>query len=323
MIRITHKRARQIVAHFKEKRMLVLGDVMLDRYIWGEVSRISPEAPIPVVRVRRESSCLGGAGNVGQNLLRLGAHPVLTGVVGRDPEGRWIREHVEDGRGLFSTPTRPTTVKTRIIAHSQQVVRVDREETRPISPGLEGKIFRFIREERPEGLLISDYNKGLVTPSLVEKVLLFAKRQGIPVFVDPKVDHFTHFSPVTLLTPNHHEAERIVHHECLSDEDVERAGRTILSEISAEFLILKRGPHGLSVFEKGRRALHIPAVAKEVYDVTGAGDTVIAVAALALLAGASIREAAVLANVAAGLVVAKVGTAAITPEELLAGLPAR
>ena len=315
-------RARLIIRRFKDKKVMVLGDLMLDKYIWGDVSRISPEAPVPVVAVRKDTSCLGGAGNVAHNLSSLGAKPFLVGVVGDDGEGRWIKRQLPESRGVFLDKKRPTTVKTRIIAHHQQVVRVDFEKRSPISETLRQRIVKFLREEQGDGLLISDYNKGIVNPELVGPVLADARSRGIPVFVDPKVENFRLFSPVTLLTPNHIEAEKIVGHECRTDAQVERAGFEILSLISSRYLFLKRGEQGMTAFEKDRPPIHIPTIAKEVFDVTGAGDTVIAVAALALLGGATIREAAVISNAAAGLVVGKIGTATASPGELLAALEA-
>ncbi len=318
MTNIEFKKARRIVQNFKNKRVLVLGDLMLDKYIWGHVSRISPEAPVPVVEVTKDTSCLGGAGNASHNLKSLGAFPLLVGVVGDDSEGQWIKENVPDSRGIFVDENRPTIVKTRIIAHHQQVVRVDLEKKAAISSPLEERIFNFIREEKYDGILISDYNKGSLSKSLMNRVLPFAQERRIPVFVDPKFENFFLFSPVTLITPNHFEVEKIVQHECTTDSQVEKAGQKILSQIRTLYLILKRGEQGMTVCEKGKKALHIPTVAKEVYDVTGAGDTVIAAAALALLSGGSIQEAAVLANAAAGIVVGKIGTAAVTSKELLA-----
>jgi len=320
MIKINPQKKINIVKSFRNKRILVLGDLMMDKYIWGNVSRISPEAPIPVVVAKNDTSSLGGAGNVGHNLQSLGAFPVLTGVVGKDKEGDWIRKNVSDNRGIFISKTRPTTVKTRIIAHHQHVVRVDMEEKKAISPQLMHKILSFIQKEKFDALIVSDYNKGLVTDSLLQKLLSFTQQEKIPVCVDPKVEHFFSFSPVTLITPNHLEAERFVQHACHSNQEVEKAGETILSKISTKYLILKRGEQGLSVFERGKKPLHVPTLAKEVYDVTGAGDTVIAVSSLALLAGASIQEAALLANLAAGIVVGKLGTATLTSDELIAAL---
>jgi D-beta-D-heptose 7-phosphate kinase/D-beta-D-heptose 1-phosphate adenosyltransferase len=320
MIKINPQKKRKIINGFKNKRILVLGDLMIDKYIWGDVSRISPEAPIPVVVAKNDTLCLGGAGNVSYNIQRLGAFPILTGVTGKDEEGDWIKKTVPDNRGIFVSKTRPTTVKTRIIAHHQHVVRVDTEEKKPISPELSNKIYGFIQKENLDALIISDYNKGLLTEHLLKKVLSFAQQEKIPVFVDPKAEHFFSFSPVTMITPNHLEAERVVRHPCFSDKDVEKAGDTILSKISTKYLILKRGEQGLSVFERNKKALHVPTLAKEVYDVTGAGDTVIAVSSLALLAGASIQEAALLANISAGIVVGKLGTATLTSTELIAAL---
>lgn len=314
------KKIAQVIGKFSSKKVLVLGDLMLDRYIWGAVSRISPEAPVPVVEVQKDSLCLGGAGNVAQNLRSLGARPILTGVVGDDLEGRWVRDNAVESRGVFVDKSRPTTVKTRIIAHHQQVVRVDLERKGTLPAELEKKLLGFMGSEEYDGLLVSDYNKGIVNPSLMAKALPMAKERGIPVFVDPKVPHFRLYSPVTLITPNHFEAEKIVGHGCETDAEVEKAGVEILSLISSRYLIIKRGERGMAVFEQKRRPLHIPTVAREVFDVTGAGDTVIAAAALALLAGASIGEAARIANAAAGIVVGKIGTATVTPEELKAAL---
>ncbi len=320
LVKVDRRRLSRLVRQFRGRKVLVLGDFMLDKYIWGDVSRISPEAPVPVVEVKRDSSHLGGAGNVCHNLDALGGAAVAVGVVGDDEAGRWIRRHVSDGRGLITDQGRPTTVKTRIIAHHQQVVRVDLEKRRSVSAEDEARILKFIAAEKARGLVLSDYHKGLLTPSMLEKLLPLARARKLVVCVDPKVDNFPYFSPITLATPNHHEAERIVHHDCRTNAQAERAGEEILRMIAARYLILKRGEHGMSVFERGRKAVHIPTIAREVFDVTGAGDTVIATAALALLAGASILEAAFLANAAAGIVVGKIGTATVTPDELLASL---
>jgi len=319
-ITLNIKRAERAVRAFKGKRLLVLGDVMLDKYIWGSVSRISPEAPVPVVEVRKSTSALGGAGNVHQNLAALGAKPFLVGVVGDDPEGAWVKSHLAESRGIVVDPERPTTVKTRIIAHHQQVVRVDQEKKQTFSPETEAKIARIIKREKLDGIVISDYNKGVVTKSLMETALPHARAKGLPVFVDPKVENFALYTPVTFLSPNHHEAERIVHHPCRTEREVEQAGREVMDWIETLYLIIKRGEQGMSIFERGKKPVHIPTIAREVFDVTGAGDTVIAAAALAVLAGLTIREAAVLANAAAGVVVGKLGTAVCSPEELLAAL---
>jgi D-beta-D-heptose 7-phosphate kinase/D-beta-D-heptose 1-phosphate adenosyltransferase len=311
------------VRDFTNKTVLVLGDLMLDRYLWGHVSRISPEAPVPVVAVKKETACLGGAGNVSRNLQSLGASVLLVGKVGDDAAGLWIKENAPAARGIFTDPDRPTTIKTRVIAHHQQVVRVDQEEIEPLSQRVQEDILTLVREESYDGLLVSDYNKGMVSQGLMHKTLEVTQERGIPVFVDPKVENFSFYSPVTLITPNHFEAERIVNFPCTTNAEVEKAGSDILSRISSHYLILKRGEQGMTVFEKGKPPNHIPTVAQEVYDVTGAGDTVIAAASLALLSGATIQEAALLANTAAGIVVGKLGTATLTGEELLAVLPSR
>jgi D-beta-D-heptose 7-phosphate kinase/D-beta-D-heptose 1-phosphate adenosyltransferase len=313
-------RMERLVRKFKNRRVLVLGDLMLDKYIWGDVSRISPEAPVPVVEVRKSTSCLGGAGNVGRNLAELGAVPLVVGVVGDDDEGVWIKRHVGEGRGVFVDAGRPTTVKMRIIAQHQQIVRVDQEKKKAVADEIRDKIVCLLKKETYDGIVISDYNKGIVTKALMDQVLPYAKEMGIPVFVDPKVENFACYSPVTFIAPNHQEAELVVRHACQTDAEVERAGREILALVESAYLIIKRGEQGMSIFEKGKPPLHIPTVAREVFDVTGAGDTVIATVALALLAGAAIQEAAVLANAAAGVVVGKIGTAACSPDELLTAL---
>jgi D-beta-D-heptose 7-phosphate kinase/D-beta-D-heptose 1-phosphate adenosyltransferase len=313
-------RLARIAGGFGGKRVLILGDLMLDRYIWGDVSRISPEAPVPVVEVQKDSLCMGGAGNVARNILSLGGTAILAGIVGDDKEGKWIRDQIPGNTGIFADPARPTTVKTRIIARHQQVVRVDLEKKMAVTPQMEEKLLDFLGRETYDGLLISDYNKGIVNPSLTGKTLALAAEKRVPVFVDPKVEHFLLFSPITLLTPNHFEAEKIVRHECRTDDQVAAAGFEILSQIRSRYLIIKRGEHGMAVFGGGEKPVLIPTVAREVFDVTGAGDTVIAAASLALLAGARIEEAAVIANAAAGIVVGKVGTAAVTSRELLAAL---
>ena len=309
-----------LVGRFKGKKIIVLGDLMLDKYIWGNVVRISPEAPVPVVEVEKDSSCLGGAGNVSHNLETLGAIPLPVGVVGDDPEGDWIKNKFRKNVGVMVSQHRTTTVKTRVIAHHQQVVRVDQEQKSPVTEDLEDRMFDFIQTEVHHGIVFSDYNKGVLTKSLVARVLSFAKENEKPVFVDPKIENFQMFSPVTLITPNHSEAGKIVRHDCHTDAQIEKAGEKIMETIQSRYLFIKRGEKGLTVFETGKKASHISANAKEVYDVTGAGDTVIAVSAVALLAGATIQQAAVLANMAAGIVVGKIGTATLHSQELLRAL---
>ncbi|MCJ7583054.1 MAG: D-glycero-beta-D-manno-heptose-7-phosphate kinase [Candidatus Aminicenantes bacterium] len=314
------KKMKSTVKSFKGKKVLVLGDIMLDKYIWGDVVRISPEAPVPVVEVKKDTSCLGGAGNVCRNLESLGAFPLLVGITGNDSAADWIKAHIPDSRGIFIDKKRPTSVKTRIVANRQQVVRVDSETAASISYRQAEKIFDFIKNENCDGILISDYNKGVITRSLMTNLLAYTQKNKIPVFVDPKIENFPLFSPITLITPNHHEAERIIHQTCKDDSEVDKAGEKIFQKITTKYIIIKRGERGMTVFEKGKRPLHIPSLAREVYDVSGAGDTVIATASLALLSGATILEAAYLANTAAGIVVGKIGTATASASELLNAL---
>jgi len=317
MNKIDFERAKSIIENFDKKRIVILGDIMLDQYIIGKVSRISPEAPVPVVEITSENYCLGGAGNVAHNLEALGAEYLLVGVIGDDNSGKKILEKVKDRRGIFIDEKRPTIVKTRIIAHHQHVVRVDREKRAPIPEKIEKKIINFLKNEKFDGIIISDYNKGTITESLMEDLLGFTTKNNIPVFVDPKVEHFNFYSPITLITPNQFEVEGILNRKIYNNEEIESAGREILSKISCEYLIITRGEKGMSVFIKDNRVVHIPTVAKEVYDVTGAGDTVIATASLSLLSGADILESAILANYAAGIVVGKLGTATVNRMELL------
>ncbi len=320
MITCDTAKLRRMVKKFRDRRVLVLGDLMLDKYIWGSVSRISPEAPVPVVEVaaqhpgpgrrRQRRAQPGRAGRVA--CARGAGRQRRRGELDQAQRGRDAR-HPGDR-------SRPTTVKTRIIAHHQQVVRVDQERKKPVPPEVEARILAFIEKDKPEGIIVSDYNKGIVTRSLMERVLPLAKDRRIPVFVDPKVENFAIYSPITFISPNHHEAAKVVRHACLTDAEVERAGREIMAVIETVYLIIKRGEQGMSLFERGKKPIHIPTIAREVFDVTGAGDTVIAAAALAVLSGASLLEAAVIANAAAGVVVGKIGTATCSPEEFMAAL---
>ncbi len=307
------------------RRVLVVGDVMLDEFLWGRVSRISPEAPVPVVEVTRQSFHLGGAGNVAANVRSLGGSAVLVGLVGRDAAAEHVvgalREAGVEPR-LVSAPDRPTTVKTRIVAHSQQVVRADREESHDVAGPAAEAIRATLRAELSgcDVLVVSDYQKGVVTASLLRSVLPLARRRRKPVLVDPKVRHFALYRGVTVVTPNQLETEQATGVRLHDDRDLVSAGRRILSLLRCRAALVTRGEHGISLFERGRPPLHVQAAAREVFDVTGAGDTVIATLALALAAGATLAEATFLANAAAGVVVGKVGTAQASADEVLAAL---
>jgi rfaE bifunctional protein kinase chain/domain len=313
----------KIIDRFPKTRVLVVGDVVMDHYVWGSVSRISPEAPVPVVNVTRETVLLGGAANVVNNIRSLGGEVGICGVIGHDEAGKQLQHllHTQGIRtdGLIVEPSRPTTIKTRVIAHHQQVVRFDRETKEGISRETHRRIFDHVTEQAGKGLeaiIISDYCKGVVTQGIVRDIVRLAKKRGIIVSVDPKVSHFGIYSGVTILTPNTKEASLGSRIEIEDEESLLRAGRGLLKRLSCAAVLITRGEHGMSLFEKGGRITHIPTVAREVFDVTGAGDTVISTLTLAMAAGAKISDAAKLSNYAAGIVVGVVGTATVSPEQL-------
>jgi D-beta-D-heptose 7-phosphate kinase/D-beta-D-heptose 1-phosphate adenosyltransferase len=321
-------RAKALVAAMLDKRVLVVGDVMLDEFVWGKVSRISPEAPVPVVQVTGQSFHLGGAGNVAANVRTLGGAAALVGLVGRDAAGARVREAL-DARGVSARlvdagASRRTTLKTRIVAHGQQVVRADQEDVGELPRGLEQALVAVVRRELPgaAALVVSDYEKGVVTAGLLRRVLPLARKQRVPVLVDPKPRHFRLYRGATVVTPNQLETEQVTGLRLAGPAELAAAGRRILSTLGCRAVLVTRGEHGMSLFERGQPARHVPAAAREVFDVTGAGDSVIATLALALAAGASLAEAAVLANAAASVVVGKLGTAQATPPELLHALRA-
>jgi len=311
------------VRNFRNKRVLVFGDMMLDRFIWGAVSRISPEAPVPVVEIKTESTRLGGAANVASNVRSLGGIPIPVGIVGSDLEGDSLREEFRalgsPVGGLVVDKGRPTSVKTRIIAHHQQVCRTDREDRSPLSAAAQSRVAEKFRAAltSTDAVIVSDYAKGLISPALLRRTLPLAKAAGKVVCIDPKMRNFAVYRPATVITPNTAEAEHASGITISDKRDLLRAGKKILSESGIEHLLVTRGEEGMALFESGTRVTCIPTVAKEVFDVTGAGDTVISTLALSLVAGLSILESAVLSNIAAGIVVGKLGTASVTPEELI------
>ncbi len=315
-------------SRFPGRRIAVLGDFMLDEFIWGRVSRVSPEAPVPVVEVTGQSASPGGAGNVAANILALGGQPVPFGVLGKDRWGRELRDllrkkDVPTG-GLLCQPGRQTTVKTRIIETSRrhQVVRADRETRDPASPALLRRLARHLLAEarRFDAAVVSDYDKGTVTPELLAEVLPALEKAGVPVFLDPRTRHAESYRPITVLTPNEREAGEIAGVEMGGEAALWEAGRRLLEMLGCPYVLITRGQRGMALFERQGQVRSIPAMAQEVYDVTGAGDTVIAALALAYAAGASMFEAALIANCAAGRAVAHVGTAAPTATELCAAL---
>lgn len=326
MFMLQRQRAQEITNSFAGKRIIVLGDLMLDEFIFGRVRRISPEAPVPVVEVEKQTLALGGAGNVVSNLVALGAEPVPLGVIGNDADAERMRLAFEklgvNSESLVVDAKRPTTLKTRIIAHNQQVVRADRENRKPISTSIEDHIIAVFRQEleKTDAVIVSDYSKGLLTARLLAEVLPMAREREITVCLDPKTRSFVNYQPVTIITPNHQEAGEAAGIAIEDDESLIQAGQKILDSIDCHAALITRGEEGMALFTDDGAVTHIPTVAREVYDVTGAGDTVIATLALARATGASFVESAVLANHAAGVVVGKLGTATVTREELLATL---
>jgi len=322
MTGLAAERAAALVAGMAGRRVVVVGDVMLDHFLWGEVNRISPEAPVPVVRVRRESFHPGGCGNVAANLHALGAIPLVFAPVGPDRAAETLRDELArlgiDAVHLVEIAGRVTTKKTRIVAHQQQVVRFDREEELDLTGADEAAFIAAVRGglDGADALVISDYDKGGITAGLLEAILPEARGRRIVVAIDPKRRHFSRYQGPTLITPNLAEAAHAVGFPIRTDEDVLRAGRSIRESLAADGVLLTRGEHGMSLFERDGLITHIAATAREVFDVTGAGDTVIATAVLALTAGASLSEAAFLANRAAGIAIGKIGTATVRPDEL-------
>jgi len=311
---------------FNRARVLVVGDVIHDVFIWGEVKRISPEAPVPVVEVTNQTSMLGGAANVVNNVMALGASASLAGVVGKDHAGEEVIGGLTaigaDASLVIKSVHRPTPVKTRIIARKQQVVRFDREEARPLRPQTEKALWSATRKglDRADAVIVSDYAKGAIGEDLMKKLVKLCRRKGKPIAVDPKPAHAQWYKGVTVITPNNKEASEMAGFEITDKKDLDRAGRALLKKLECDSLLITRGDKGMSLFRTGRPALHVPALAREVYDVTGAGDTVIGVLTVAMASGMDMENAVKTANLAAGVVVAKVGASVATIKEIAAAL---
>lgn len=324
MVTFTEHHLDRLLREFPGRRIAVVGDLMVDRYYWGAVRRVSPEAPVPVVEVESESVRLGGAANVANNIRALGGVPLLVGAIGDDHPGEVLRQLVSGQalgvEGLVVDPGRPTTIKTRVIARDQHVVRIDNESKQPCSEALRSRMLRTIKDflESLDGIIIEDYNKGVVTKELIEELTTIARKAGKILTVDPKFDNFLEFRNVTVFKPNRREAEEVLGGRLTTTADVERAGKQLLHLLGAENILVTRGEDGMSLFEAGGGITHLGTVADTVLDVSGAGDTVISTLTMALAAGAGIREACTLANCASGVVVGAVGIAPITPAELRA-----
>ena len=318
------QRTETVLRQLRDRNIVVLGDVMLDEFIWGDVSRISPEAPVPVVDIKRESTHLGGAANVLANLLALGANACVIGVIGQDFAGERILSSVREKSALqtdgllIADDSRPTTIKTRIIAQNQMVVRADREHRGAVNGETEARIIGAAKSaiEDAHALIVSDYDKGVITPRILAEVLPSAYGR-MPVLIDPKLRNFDAYRPASLVTPNHHEALQVTNLEEDSDGALQTAAQKIRARLGCDAVLITRGERGMILVEGNRDPVFVATAAREVYDVTGAGDTVVATLAAALSAGASMTEAAVLANQAAGIVVSKLGTATASAQEIL------
>lgn len=303
--------------------VLILGDVMLDRYWWGDVARISPEAPVPVVRLVRTTLAAGGAANVAANVAGLGAEAILVGIVGADAESRLLSDEMEragvNADHLIEVAHRPTTVKTRVIAHSQQVARVDQETDAGLDPSAHEKVVAKLSKLVPscDAVIVSDYAKGLLTADLLAELAEIAQRSGKAVLVDPKGRDYEKYRGVTMITPNRREAAEACNFSESSDGLIKKAGTKLIDDLGLEAVLITQGEEGMTLFRPTREPRHFPTAAREVYDVTGAGDTVIATLATSIGAGADLEAATSLANVAAGLVVEQVGTSAVSLDELI------
>jgi len=329
--KISPSRVREILTAAAKTRVLVIGDVMLDHFIWGNVARISPEAPVPVVDFDRESFMPGGAANVARNLTALSATTEIFGVVGNDTAARQLKELLAEQKvgcgGLVENASRHTSVKTRIVAHKQQVVRIDRETRGSLNEKSTGDLLAAIKSklDGADAVIVGDYGKGVVTQALLNQIKAFCRERAIWLSLDPKPVHHLDLRGLSLITPNRKEAFELAgiaditrHPHPLADRNLMEVVEKLLRELQPAYLLITLGESGMLLCRAGQKPFHIPTRAREVFDVSGAGDTVIASFTLAIAAGASPAEAAILSNHAAGIVVGKVGTAVATPEELLA-----
>lgn len=311
-----------ILDNFKNVKILVVGDIMLDRYWWGSVKRISPEAPVPVVELQKSTFAPGGAANVASNIAGLGATAYLVGSIGTDHDADTLVGLLEDinvsGDALVRVATRPTSVKTRVIAHSQQIVRVDQETTSEFSPDEHEFLWAKISDVLPkvDAVIVSDYAKGLLSEALLSRLIEAARSFGKMVLVDPKGKSYTRYSGASLLTPNRREAAEACNFDEHMPDMVSIAGNRLMDELDLGMVLITQGEDGMTLFQREKEPLHLSTMAKETYDVTGAGDTVIASLGVALGAGMDFVHSAAIANLAAGLVVEQVGTTAITRQML-------
>jgi rfaE bifunctional protein kinase chain/domain len=322
MIKISEKRLLKLKKNFKGKRIAVIGDMMLDIYFWGDVKRISPEAPVPVLEVEEEFYRFGGAANCALNIAKLSGVPEPIGVIGYDNFGTvfnsLLTEQNISHHGIIEDDTRPTTAKTRVIADSQHVVRIDKESKDTIGKNIQTKIINYVNDliKNLDGIILQDYNKGVLSSSLIPQIIELANENKILITVDPKYHNFYEYKNVTVFKPNRKEAEDILGMKIKTDADVSFAGNTLLKKLNAKNILLTLGEGGIAVFEKGKPEKRMPTKARKVADVSGAGDTVISTLTMALAAGANIYEASYLANYAGGIVCEEVGIVPIEIDKL-------
>ncbi len=320
---ISEKRIEKLVKEVKNKKIAIIGDIMIDKYVWGSVNRISPEAPVPVVDIDHEMERLGGAANVGNNVAVMGGIPLVCGVIGKDNNASKMlslfKEQNFMTEGIIEDKSRVTTVKTRVIANNQQVVRTDKESKIGIAKEIENKFLKNFEEIIPsvDGIIIEDYNKGLITEEIIKNVTRLARKYNKIITVDPKYNNFYEYNNVTVFKPNVKETEEAVGFKMVDDERVKVAGKMLMSRLNCENVIITRGSKGMMVFSGTGTINNIPTTARKVHDVSGAGDTVIAVLTMMLTAGCSIMEASTIANHAAGIVCSEVGVVPVEPEKLM------
>ena len=326
MIRFRKDRLQKIYKNAQSNKIIVFGDLMVDEYLWGDVTRLSPEAPVPIINIASEQIRFGGAANVANNLISLGVEPLLIGVVGNDRMGeqflKMMQENNLSTEGIVVSDDRPTTVKARIIGNNQHIARVDKESIALLSTEIQEKIFKIFIDniEKVSSTIIQDYNKGVVVPQLVENITGLSRRHGKAVTVDPKFNNFFEFKDVTVFKPNTKETEEALAMRIASQEDTIKAGNLLLNKLHCDSVLITRGSAGMALFEKGKEPLFIETRAKKVLDVSGAGDTVIATLTFALAGGANLQEAVSLSNYAAGIVCEEVGVVPVDPQRLFAAV---
>jgi len=322
MIKLSSARLNTLKNNFKGKKIAVIGDMMLDCYFWGDVKRISPEAPVPVVEVENEFYRFGGAANVALNIVKLGCQPFAVGIIGYDTYGTiftsLMKENKLSSAGIIIDDSRPTTAKTRVIADHQHVVRIDKEKKDYLNDLIKKKLLDFVKKniKKFDGIILQDYNKGVLTPDVIQNVITLANQNNVLITVDPKFNNFFNYKNVTVFKPNRKEAEDVLGKKIKTDKDISLAGKELLEKLEARYVLLTLGSDGIAVFEKGKEERRMPTKARKVADVSGAGDTVISTLTVALAAGANIIEASYLANYAGGIVCEEVGIIPIEIDKL-------